>query len=228
MGLGKTIQIIAFICHLYEKNLVGPFLIIGPLSTITNWKAEFNKFASKVPCVLYHGTVGERVLQKENVHNRYKLDGKQVYPVVITSYEISIKDKGFFFKYQWKYLIVDEGHRLKNYQSVLSRTLSLFPKVNSLLLTGTPLQNNLQELWSLLHFILPTVFDELGSFNEWLAVDDLNENSYKLIEKKNGTNMLSALHKVRVNLFFRIFGDWPNFPLFYKQNKLISAYSLNN
>ncbi len=165
MGLGKTVQTIAFLCHLRGKGILGPFMVLGPLSTLPNWLAEFERWAPDCPVVLYHGSPSERAgLRASRMANSKKIE---TFPVVITSYEIAIKDIKHLARHHWKYVVVDEGHRLKNMNCKLIRELRTLRTDNKLLLTGTPLQNNLTELWSLLNFLLPDVFSSLENFESW-------------------------------------------------------------
>jgi ATP-dependent DNA helicase len=146
MGLGKTLQVIAFLAHLWEKRVRGPFLVVAPLSTIGNWQREFARFAPDVPVVLYHGTRDERAALRRRHFKRR--DRKDPLPVIITSFEIAMNDAKVLAQLNWKYLTVDEGHRLKNKDCKLLRELKALHAANRLLLSGTPLQNNLTELWS--------------------------------------------------------------------------------
>ena len=111
MGLGKTIQTIAFLCHMRSKGVTGPFLVLGPLSTLPNWVSEFERWSPHVPAVLYHGNKEERAA----IRSRTRLVGKgpvdASFPVYVTSYEIAIADIKFLQKMHWKYVVVDEGHR---------------------------------------------------------------------------------------------------------------------
>lgn len=111
MGLGKTIQTIAFLCHMRSKGVTGPFLVLGPLSTLPNWLSEFERWAPHFPAVLYHGSKEERAA----IRSRTRLVGKgpvdASFPVYVTSYEIAIADIKFLQKMHWKYVVVDEGHR---------------------------------------------------------------------------------------------------------------------
>ncbi|RKP28991.1 hypothetical protein METBISCDRAFT_19734 [Metschnikowia bicuspidata] len=170
MGLGKTLQCIALYSFLIENKVDGPFLVVAPLSTIRNWGSEFRKFAPEIDVIEYAGAKKDRRLVKIN-----RLMKKTV---VITSYELVMKDFRRFAVISWGYLTVDEGHRLKNFQSILIQTLKKLKCANRLLLTGTPLQNNLLELWSLLNFILPDIFHDLELFERWFNFDDIaNSNS---------------------------------------------------
>lgn len=120
MGLGKTIQVIALFCHLIEKKQPGPFLIIAPLSTIPNWLMEFERFAPDIPVVNFYGNQAERkilhieIKNKHHVENNYKMQ-----PVVITSYEVPLREIRFLQSQKWKYIVVDEGQRIKNYKCEL-------------------------------------------------------------------------------------------------------------
>merc|ERR1719477_336859 len=115
MGLGKTIQTVALFCHMYEMGVPGPFMVVAPLSTVPNWVNEFKRFAPKVPCLLYHGNQQERAVLREKLEDTVKceeLDGKEMMQVVVTSYEIAMNDRSTFQNIQWRYIVVDEGHRL--------------------------------------------------------------------------------------------------------------------
>ncbi|DAZ95276.1 TPA: hypothetical protein N0F65_007766 [Lagenidium giganteum] len=170
MGLGKTIQVIALIAHLKEQGVRGPFLIVAPLSTLPNWEKEFERFTPDIPAVIYHGTKDARRALRLDVLDKTKKNDMD-FPVVITSYEVIMQDRRLFNNagFVWKYVIIDEGHRLKNMNCRLIRELKQCHSENRLLLTGTPLQNNLTELWSLLNFILPDVFDDLELFESWFS-----------------------------------------------------------
>ncbi|XP_031419672.1 transcription activator BRG1 isoform X2 [Clupea harengus] len=191
MGLGKTIQTIALITHLMEyKRLNGPFLIIVPLSTLSNWVYEFDKWAPSVVKVSYKGSRAARKAFVPQLRT-----GK--FNVLLTTYEYIIKDKQILAKIRWKYMIVDEGHRMKNHHCKLTQVLNthyLAPR--RVLLTGTPLQNKLPELWALLNFLLPTIFKSCITFEQWFNAPfamtgekvDLNEEETILIIRR--------LHKV--------------------------------
>ncbi|KAL6607852.1 hypothetical protein ACP70R_040915 [Stipagrostis hirtigluma subsp. patula] len=163
MGLGKTIQTIALIAYLLEKKEVtGPHLIIAPKAVLPNWSNEFKTWAPSIATILYDGRPEERKNLREN-----NFEGTQ-FNVLLTHYDLILKDKKFLKKVHWHYLIVDEGHRLKNHECALARTLvSGYQIRRRLLLTGTPIQNSLQELWSLLNFILPNIFNSSQNFEEW-------------------------------------------------------------
>ena len=164
MGLGKTIQTIALLCYIMEnKHNEGPFLIIAPLATISNWVIEFDRWAPGIKIVVYKGAPAERRQLAAQIKQE-----KHKYNAVLTTYEYIMKDKYNLNKVTWQYIIVDEGHRMKNYKSKFTQTLGTqFNSVYRLLLTGTPLQNNLSELWALLNFLLPKIFNSCEDFEKW-------------------------------------------------------------
>ncbi|KAG7194304.1 uncharacterized protein KQ657_004516 [Scheffersomyces spartinae] len=162
MGLGKTIQCISFLSFLIEQGIKGPFLVVAPLSTVSNWYNEIKKFAPDLTAMKYIGS-------KEA---RKRMTKFEKYNIVLTSYEISIRDFNKLSRCSWNYLIIDEGHRLKNAHCQLIKFLKKLNIENRLLITGTPLQNNLDELWSLLNFILPSIFHDLDLFQQWFNFDD--------------------------------------------------------
>ena len=166
MGLGKTVQAISFLSYVFNEHcLYGPFLIVIPLSTIQGWQREFQKWCPEINLVIYLGDS-----QSRSVIQQYEWstpDNKQIKcNAVLTTYEILLKDKAFFNSVSWAALVVDEAHRLKNEDSLLYRTLIKFDTNHRLLVTGTPLQNSLKELWALLHFIMPEKFNQWEEFDE--------------------------------------------------------------
>lgn len=191
MGLGKTIQTIALITYLMEQKIVnGPYLIIVPLSTLSNWVIELDKWAPSIVKIAYKGTPSMRRSVVPQLRS-----GK--FNVLITTYEYIIKDKHILAKIRWKYMIVDEGHRMKNHHCKLTQVLNThYVAPRRLLLTGTPLQNKLPELWALLNFLLPTIFKSCSTFEQWFNAPfamtgervDLNEEETILIIRR--------LHKV--------------------------------
>ena len=194
MGLGKTVQTIGFLSHLRSKGILGPYLVIGPLSTLSNWVSEFERWTPSIPVLLYHGTKQERA-EKRMMHLPTTTPIKPEFPVIVTSYEVVMADRKFLQKYNFKYMVVDEGHRLKNFDCKLIRELKFIPAANKLLLTGTPLQNNLPELWSLLHFLLPDVFSSLSQFQSWF---DFAENIGEETEEQESVDRSEQEHRARV------------------------------
>lgn len=159
MGLGKTVQTISLLCFLLEQGIQGPFLIVAPLSVVSNWTLELSTFAPSLTFIPY---IGDK-------KHRQKLRRKSLkkFNVIVTSYEISLIDFPYLKNTSWSYLVVDEGHRLKNANCMLFTKLKALNVSNRILLTGTPLQNNLAELWSLLNFILPDVFHDFATFQNY-------------------------------------------------------------
>lgn len=194
MGLGKTLQCIAFLSYLISNGVTGPFLVVVPLSTLSGWFNEVQRFAPSIKVLKYTGTKQER--QKIRLNSDYNL--------ILTSYEISIRDFTKLNSVSWKYLIVDEGHRLKNSECLLIKVLKKLDVQNRLLITGTPLQNNLNELWSLLNFILPDVFHDLELFQQWFNFDELttmkddedDDETRRLIELNIQENLIHNLHTI--------------------------------
>lgn len=195
MGLGKTIQTISFLAFLKEHGVHGPFLIAAPLSTTSNWVAEFKKWTPKIPVVLYHGSKQER---EEIRRKRLRNPGSEDFPVICTSYEICMNDRKHLAHFGWKFIIIDEGHRIKNLNCRLIRELQSYQSANRLLITGTPLQNNLTELWSLLHFLMPSIFDKLESFEAWFDFSALKEkNGYEqILSEDRKKNLVASLHAI--------------------------------
>ena len=193
MGLGKTIQTISLITHLIEKKRqMGPFLVIVPLSTLTNWNMEFEKWAPSVSRVVYKGNPNQRKLQQYQIRQGN-------FQVLLTTYEYIIKDRPLLSKIRWIHMIVDEGHRMKNSNSKLSSTLTQYYHARyRLILTGTPLQNNLPELWALLNFALPTIFKSVKSFDEWFNTPFANTGTQDRMELTEEEQLLviRRLHKV--------------------------------
>ncbi|XP_075516257.1 putative ATP-dependent DNA helicase CHR12 [Primulina tabacum] len=191
MGLGKTIQTIALVAYLIEnKDVTGPHLIVAPKAVLPNWMNEFSTWAPSISAVLYDGRLDERKAMREE----YSGEGK--FNVLITHYDLIIRDKAFLKKIHWYYLIVDEGHRLKNFDCVLSRTLvSRYRIRRRLLLTGTPIQNSLQELWSLLNFLLPNIFNSVNNFEEWFNAPFADKCEVSLTEEEQ-LLVIRRLHHV--------------------------------
>ena len=200
MGLGKTIQCIAMICRLIKTGFQGPFLVCAPLSTICNWILEFKKFAPQIPLLLYHGSAPERTLLSKWIGK--SVSALECRPVVVTSYEVLMKDRPVLAKYSWDYLIVDEGHRLKNINCRLLKELKALTVTAKVLLTGTPLQNNLGELWSLLNFLLPEVFNDLNTFEAWFDLNEIQKEA-KAISSKKEEDIVVTLHKILAPFLLR-------------------------
>lgn len=181
MGLGKTIQTISFLYYLYNIHaLHGPFLCVVPLSTMTAWQREFQIWAPNMNVVTYLGDVSSREILRQyewcfDNSNRLKFNA------ILTTYEILLKDKTFLGCISWAALLVDEAHRLKNDDSLLYKALKEFDTNHRLLITGTPLQNSLKELWALLHFIMPNKFESWEDFERYYG--STTEKGYTRLHK---------------------------------------------
>ncbi|SPO27979.1 related to proliferation associated SNF2-like protein [Ustilago trichophora] len=199
MGLGKTLQTISFLAHLREKGVWGPFLVVAPLSTINNWVLEFERFTPDIPALMYHGDPEERrTLRDRHLRMPRDKEKQKDFPIVVTSYELVIRDRKWLANYPWKFIVVDEGHRLKNLNCRLIRELKTYRSANRLILSGTPLHNNLAELWSLLNFILPDIFDDLATFETWFDFSDIHEEQgqSRILSKENSTQVITQLHEI--------------------------------
>lgn len=190
MGLGKTIQTISLIAYLIEnKGVTGPHLIVAPKAVLPNWINEFQTWAPSIGAFLYDGRLDERKAMREELS-----EGK--FNVLITHYDLIMRDKAFLKKIPWFYMVVDEGHRLKNAESVLAKTLvSGYQIRRRLLLTGTPIQNSLQELWALLNFLLPTIFNSVENFEEWFNAPFADRCDVSLTDEEE-LLIIRRLHQV--------------------------------
>ncbi|KAL3857410.1 hypothetical protein ACJMK2_012085, partial [Sinanodonta woodiana] len=188
MGLGKTIQTISLLGHLAcEKGIWGPHLIVVPTSVMLNWELELKKWCPAFKILTYYGSQKERKLKRQGWTKT------NAFHVCITSYKLVIQDHQSFRRKKWKYLILDEAQNIKNFKSQRWQTLLNFHSQRRLLLTGTPLQNSLMELWSLMHFLMPHVFQSHKEFKEWFAnpLTGMIEGSHEYNE-----NLIRRLHKV--------------------------------
>ncbi|VAH56717.1 unnamed protein product [Triticum turgidum subsp. durum] len=181
MGLGKTLQTISLMGYLHEfRGITGPHMVVAPKSTLGNWMNEIARFCPILRAVKFLGNPEERN------HIREKLLQPGKFDVCVTSFEMAIKEKNSLKRFSWRYIIIDEAHRIKNENSLLSKTMRLFSTNYRLLITGTPLQNNLHELWSLLNFLLPEIFSSADTFDEWFQITGENDQQ----------EVVQQLHKV--------------------------------
>lgn len=197
MGLGKTVSAIAFISSLYfEFKASLPCLVLVPLSTMPNWLAEFALWAPHVNVVEYHGCAKARAIIRQyewHAHDPSGLNKKTEaykFNVLLTTYEMVLADSSHLRGVPWELLVVDEGHRLKNSGSKLFSLLNTFSFQHRVLLTGTPLQNNLGEMYNLLNFLQPASFPSLSSFEEKF-------NDLTTAEKVDELKKLVAPHMLR-------------------------------
>lgn len=191
MGLGKTIQTIALITYLMEiKKVNGPFLIIVPLSTLANWVNEFGKWAPDVAAITFKGNPQIRKTLGQTLKS-----GR--FNVLLTTYEYIIKDKALLAKIKWRYMIIDEGHRMKNHHCKLTQVLNTYYIApHRLLLTGTPLQNKLPELWALLNFLLPSIFKSCTTFEQWFNAPFATTGEKVELNPEETLLIIRRLHKV--------------------------------
>ncbi|CAK7226497.1 swr1 complex component [Sporothrix curviconia] len=197
MGLGKTIQTIALLAHLACHHEVwGPHLVIVPTSVILNWEMEFKKWCPAFKILTYYGSQDERKRKRVGWNN------DDIWNVCITSYQIVVQDQQVFKRRRWHYMILDEAHNIKNFKSQRWQSLLGFNTQARLLLTGTPLQNNLTELWSLLFFLMPPEngmggFADLSEFHDWFHKPEsqiLESGREEMDDEARA--IISKLHKV--------------------------------
>ncbi|SPO20449.1 related to INO80 - ATPase with chromatin remodeling and helicase activity [Ustilago trichophora] len=221
MGLGKTVQSISLMAYLAEvHDIWGPFLVIAPASTLHNWQQEISKFVPTLKALPYWGNVKDRaVLRKFWNRKQISYNRDAPFHVLVTSYQLVVSDEKYFQRVKWQYMILDEAQAIKSSSSIRWKTLLGFNCRNRLLLTGTPVQNSMQELWALLHFIMPSLFDSHDEFSEWFSKDieshaeqkgTLNEHQLRRLHmilkpfmlrriKKNVQNELGD--KIEIDLF---------------------------
>ncbi|KAK9820162.1 hypothetical protein WJX72_006943 [[Myrmecia] bisecta] len=201
MGLGKTIQVIALVAYLVEsRSQKGPFLIVAPSSLLPNWESEFQRWAPDLNLVSYKGSAEARAAMfASKVQPRCAR-----FHVLLTSYEFLMgkADRPRLARLHWKYLIIDEGHRLKNADCKLNAELKHYRTDCRLLLTGTPLQNKLEELWALLNFLMPTLFDSSDDFQQWFGSPertlglDAEDAEAALLSQEESLLVTNRLHQV--------------------------------
>ena len=164
MGLGKTLQTLSLLGYLkFYRSIPGPHLLIVPKSTLQNWLNESNRWVPSLNSFIFHGTKEER--DKMIKEHLIPLN----FDICITSYEMCLLEKSALRKIAFRYIIIDEAHRIKNENSSLSLIVREFHSTNRMLITGTPLQNNLHELWALLNFLLPDIFSSSEDFDTWFS-----------------------------------------------------------
>ncbi|KAM6494001.1 SNF2 family N-terminal domain containing protein [Amanita muscaria] len=187
MGLGKTLQTISFLAYLkHYRGVAGPHLIVVPKSTLQNWKREFERWTPDFNVVILTGTKEERT---DIISNRLL---PQDFEVCITSYEICLIEQSPLKKFSFEYIVIDEAHRIKNVDSILSQIVRSFTSRGRMLITGTPLQNNLKELFALLNFICPEIFVNYEDLDSFLHKDDNSAEG----EEEKSKKVVEALHKI--------------------------------
>lgn len=186
MGLGKTLQTISLLGYTkHYRGKSGPFLVIVPKSTLINWMNEIHKWVPSLRAVCLIGNADQR-----NATIRDEITPGN-WDVLVTSYEMCIKEKALMKKHNFIYLVIDEAHRIKNEKSLLAETVRQFKSQSRLLITGTPLQNNLHELWALLNFLMPQMFSSCDTFDELFNNQSLQEDT-----------LVTRLHSVGFVVFF--------------------------
>uniref|UniRef100_A0A671XZ82 Chromodomain helicase DNA binding protein 8 n=1 Tax=Sparus aurata TaxID=8175 RepID=A0A671XZ82_SPAAU len=168
MGLGKTIQSITLLSEIYNAGIQGPFLVIAPLSTITNWEREFSTWTN-MNAIVYHGSLASRqMIQQYEMYckdeKEHLIPGAYKFDALITTFEMILSDCPELREISWRCVIIDEAHRLKNRNCKLLDSLKMLDLEHKVLLTGTPLQNTVEELFSLLHFLEPAQFPSETEF----------------------------------------------------------------
>lgn len=206
MGLGKTLQTISFLGYLkHLRGINGPHMVLVPKSTLHNWVSEFNKWVPDINVMMFHGNKEERasILKNKVIPGDFE--------VMVTSFEMCLIEKAQLRKISWQFIAIDEAHRVKNENSMLSQIVRTLNCRNRLLLTGTPLQNNLHELWALLNFLLPDVFRSADDFDSWFQTqggdqERVVEQLQKvlrpfLLRRVKADVEKSLLPKKRINLY---------------------------
>jgi len=189
MGLGKTLQAVSMLGYLHEcVGVDGPHLVLVPKTTLSNWVNEFARWLPRLRVFTLHGAKDERAdLVAEHFGCTPDL---REWDVCLTTYEVANIEKSAIQKVAWRFLIIDEAHRIKNENAQLSKTVRTLKTENRLLITGTPLQNNLHELWALLNFLLPDVFASAERFDQLF---DLQKNAQNDETKKA---IVAQLHRL--------------------------------
>ena len=198
----------------YFSDIWGPFLVITPASTLHNWQQEVAKFLPAFKVVPYWGSPQERKILRQfwdtsNLHQK-----SSSFHIVITSYQLVITDFKFFNRIKWQYLVLDEAQAIKSSSSQRWKMLLEFKCRNRLLLSGTPIQNTMAELWSLLHFVMPTLFDSHEEFDDWFSkdIESSAESKSQVDESKSFFFVESNVEPLCFHEYFYIF-------LFTLQNK---------
>ena len=195
MGLGKTLQTIAFLGYLrHVRNTPRFHLIIVPKSTMDNWVREFERWVPGFRVLTLRGDKEER---HDLVQTRLL---PQDFDVLVTTYEMCLREKSALRKLSWEYIVIDEAHRIKNADSQLSQAVRSFSSRARLLITGTPLQNNLMELWSLLNFLLPDVFSSAEDFEAWFTGRDDSEDAQNIVQQLHKVLRPFLLRRVKADV----------------------------
>lgn len=192
---GKTLQTIAFLGYLkHYRSMPGPNLVLVPKSTLQNWVNEFHRWVPDFKVLLFHGSKDERaeLVKNELFSNTWE--------ICVTSYETCMAEKTHLRKFAWQYIVIDEAHRIKNENSLLSQIMRTFTCRNRMLITGTPLQNNLRELWALLNFLLPDIFTTFEEFDEYLQGNGGQEDQDAVISQLHAVLRPFLLRRLKADV----------------------------
>eukprot|EP00439_Symbiodinium_sp_Y106_P026619 s1592_g3.t1 len=204
MGLGKTVQSLSLLAFLFDsRDQQGPHLVVAPLSTLQNWVDEIMQWVPSFRYLVYRGSernlsaVEKAIMSPDQNHN---------INLVLTTYETVASRFTFLGHYPWYCVVVDEGHRIKNFHARSSQAVRRLPCQHRLLLTGTPIQNSLRELWSLLSFVAPAAFNSLENFEQWFALppppsvrlgaQEAEAEVSQLLSEEEELLIIQRLHKV--------------------------------
>ncbi|WJX39375.1 Protein CHROMATIN REMODELING 5 [Trifolium repens] len=199
MGLGKTVQSVSMLGFLQNAQQIhDPFLVVVQLSTLSNWAKEFRKWFPDMNIIVYVGTRASREVCQQYEFYNDKKPGKPInFNALLITYEVILKDKAVLSKIKWSYLMVDEAHRLKNSEAQLYTSLLKFSTKNKFLITGTPLQNSVEELWALLHFLDP---------NKFKSKDEFVQN-YKNLSSFHENELANLPMELRPHILRRVIKD---------------------
>ncbi|OQV11664.1 SWI/SNF-related matrix-associated actin-dependent regulator of chromatin subfamily A member 5 [Hypsibius exemplaris] len=195
MGLGKTLQTISLLGFMVVVRRERPHVVVAPKSTLRNWMAEFKRWCPEIRAIELIGTHEERdKIIKEVLH----APGDN-FDVCVTSYEMILRERAALKRIHFQYLVIDEAHRIKNENSKLSEFVRELHCTNRLLLTGTPLQNNLHELWALLNFLLPDLFTSAEDFDAWFNTNNcMGDDS--LVKRLHGVLRPFLLRRIKADV----------------------------
>ncbi|KMV65284.1 SNF2-like helicase [Encephalitozoon cuniculi EcunIII-L] len=192
MGLGKTLQTIAFLGYIrYVKKERKRHLIILPKSTLANWKREFRKFMPNYKVRVFYSSRKEMRREAEEIMSSR-------WDACLTTYEMCINARSILNTVKWSYIVIDEAHRIKNEHSLLSKIVRIFSCDHRLLITGTPLQNNVHELWALLNFIVPEIFNDAEKFESYVM--NIDEGDGEAIRRIRSVLQLFFLRREKIDV----------------------------
>ncbi|UYI26594.1 SNF2-like protein [Encephalitozoon cuniculi] len=192
MGLGKTLQTIAFLGYIrYVKKERKRHLIILPKSTLANWKREFRKFMPNYKVRVFYSSRKEMRKEAEEIMSSR-------WDACLTTYEMCINARSILNTVKWSYIVIDEAHRIKNEHSLLSKIVRIFSCDHRLLITGTPLQNNVHELWALLNFIVPEIFNDAEKFESYVM--NIDEGDGEAIRRIRSVLQLFFLRREKIDV----------------------------